>query len=257
MQPGFRDISPEGLTEDDYWLPIDPRNGLGTERGYNCCEAWGLVRRGVSLAAVSADARRVVEGIVRRHAASNDSGWTGSSVTSALDQIVGPIRPMVWLTYAAAVVLLIIACANVTNMTLVRGAARERELVMRTALGASRGRIAAQLITEMAVLAALGGAIGIVLGWAALRSFAALGAQLVPRWQDVHVDGAVVAYVCLLLALTSIATGIAPAVLRRRDLAGGVKAAGRSGDPGASNGSESEWSSSRLRSPSACSPRRV
>jgi putative ABC transport system permease protein len=229
VQSGFRDISPQGLDSDDYWLPIDPRSGLGTERGYNSSDAWGLLRPGVSVAAAGADARRVVGDIIHRYPADHGA-WIGSSVTSALDQIVGPVRSLVWLTYAAAFVLLIIACANVMNLTLVRAAARERELLVRTALGASRRRIAAQLTTEMAVLAALGGAIGLLLGWIALRSFAVLGEQLVPRWQDVHMDGGVVGYVFVSLALTSITTGIAPALLRRRELATGLKASGRSGD---------------------------
>jgi putative ABC transport system permease protein len=229
VQAGFRDISPQGLNTDDYWLPIDPRGMLGNERGYNSSDAWGLLRPGVSVAAADADAMRVVRDIVHRYPAERGS-WSASSVTLALDQIVGPVRSMVWLTYAAAFVLLVIACANVINLTLVRAAARERELVMRTALGASRARIAAQLTTEMALLAAAGGAIGLLVGWTALRLFAALGTQLIPRWQDVHMDLAVVAYVCALLVLTTIATGVAPAVLHRLELSTGLKAGGRSGD---------------------------
>lgn len=230
MPQGFRDISPDGLNDDDYWVPIDPRSEIGTERGYNSCDAWGLLRPGVSAAAADADALRVVRDIVRRYPANHQAWVGGSSVTLALDQIVGAVRSMVWLTYAAALVLLLIACANVINLTLVRAAARERELVMRTALGASRGRIAAQLTTEMAVLSALGGAIGFALGWAALRLFAALGTELIPRWQDVRMDGVLIGYVCALLVLISIATGVAPALLHRRELAAGLKAAGRSGD---------------------------
>jgi putative ABC transport system permease protein len=230
LQQGFRDISPRGLNEGDYWVPIDPRGMLATERGYNSSDAWGLLRPGVSVRAANADAVRVMRDIVHRYPADHVSWVGGSSVSLALDQIVGSVRAMVWLTYAAALVLLIIACANVINLTLVRTAARERELVMRTALGASRSRIAAQLTTEMAVLSALGGAIGLVLGWAALRFFAALGTQLIPRWQDVRMDGALIAYVCTLLVLVSIATGVVPALLYRRDLAAGLKAAGRNGD---------------------------
>jgi putative ABC transport system permease protein len=230
MQQGFRDISLHGLNEDDYWIPIDPRGMIGTERGYNSSDAWGLLRPDVSAGAANADALRVMRDIVHRYPVDHQSWVGGSGMNLALDQIVGPVRAMIWLTYAAALVLLIIACANVINLTLVRAAARERELVMRTALGASRGRIAAQLTTEMAVLSALGGAIGLLLGWAALRLFTALGTQLIPRWQDVHMGGALIAYVCVLLVLVSIATGVAPALLHRRELATGVKAAGRSGD---------------------------
>lgn len=229
MPQGFQDISLHGLNDDDYWVPIDPRGMLGTERGYNSSDAWGVLRPRVTVAAANADALRVMRDIVHRYAADHQS-WSGGTVSLALDQIVGPVRAMVWLTYAAALVLLIIACANVINLTLVRAAAREREIVMRTALGASRGRIAAQLTIEMAVLSALGGGIGLLLGWAALRWFAALGTQLIPRWQDVHVDAALIAYVCGLLVVVSIAMGVAPALLYRRELAPALKAAGRSGD---------------------------
>jgi putative ABC transport system permease protein len=224
---GFRDISPQGLKGDDYWMPIDPRSSLGTERGWNSSDAWGLVAPDISVTAADADARRVMGAVVLRHPGFS---WIGSRVTSALDQIVGPVRSMVWLASAAAFILLVVACANVINLTLVRGAARERELVMRSALGASRGRIAALLTTEIAVLATLGGAIGLLLAWAGLRLFAQLGAQLIPRWQDVHIDGVVVGYVYGLLTLCTVITGIAPAFLQRRELATGLKSAGRSGD---------------------------
>jgi putative ABC transport system permease protein len=229
MPPDFRDVSLHGLSAGDYWIPFDPRGNDERQRGVHDFNGWGLLRPGVSAAAAVADAGRVNSALVRRYPKDNDA-WTASRVTPALDQIVGPVRSMIWLTYAAALVLLLIACANVTNLTVVRAAARERELVMRTALGASRSRIAAQLTTEMSVLAVIGGVVGIVLGWAALRLFNVFGTQLIPRWQDVHVDGAVLAYVCVLLAVTSIATGIAPALLHRRELTAGLKAAGRSGD---------------------------
>jgi putative ABC transport system permease protein len=229
IEPDFRDISPQGVTTGDYWVPFDPRGNTERQRGVNDYDAWGLLRPGVSVTAARADANRVIADIVHRYPALHDI-WTASSVSPALDRIVGPIRSMIWLTYAAAFILLMIACANVINLTVVRAAARERELVMRTALGASRSRIAAQLTTEMSVLAVIGGIAGVLLGSAALRVFNALGTQLIPRWQDVHLDGAVIGYVCALLAATSIATGIAPALLQRRELTAGLKAAGRSGD---------------------------
>jgi putative ABC transport system permease protein len=229
MPPGFSDISPQGLTQGDFWVPLDPRGNVEKQRGYTNYDAWALLRPGVSIAAARADAMRVVGAIVRRYPATHGP-WTGAQVMTALDLIVGPVRSMIWLNYAAAFILLVLACANVINLTIVRVAARERELVMRSALGASRRRIASQLIAEMSVLSLIGGAIGLALGWAALRLFDALGTLLMPRWQNVHVDIAVVGYICALLVLTSLITGIAPALMNRSDLAGGLKAAGRSGD---------------------------
>jgi len=170
MQSGFSDISPQGMSTGDYWIPFDPHGNFEKQRGITNYDAWGLLRPGVSVTAARADANRVIPDIVHRYPTLHDI-WTASNVSSAADKILGPVRLMVWLTSAAALILLMIACANVINLTLVRAAARERELVMRTALGASRGRIALQLTTEMSVLAVIGGVIGILLGQAALRVF--------------------------------------------------------------------------------------
>ena len=229
MPSGFRDITQQGPLKNDYWIPFDPQSSAAKARGYTMFYGWAVLRPGVSLDAARSDVLRVDRGIVQRYPA-NHIDWKSGSVAGALDLIVGPVRQMIWLMYAGALILLIIACANVINLTLVRAQARERELVMRTALGASNGRVAAQLVTEMGLLATLAGIIGIALGWAALRGFDVLGAAMIPRWENVHVDGTVVGYVCGLLFLTSIVTGGAPAFAKRRDLHSAVKAAGRSGD---------------------------
>lgn len=229
MPPAFRDISQKGLVAFDYWAPADPRGMVEKQRGYTNFDAWAVLRPGVSVTAAQADANRIMRSIVHRYPLEHGN-WNQATVTRGLDLIVGPVRQMIWLMYAAAIILLVIACANVVNLTLVRAAARERELLMRTALGASRSRIAGQLTTEMALLAAVAGAIGLGLGWAALRLFDMVGSALIPRWENVHIDLAVVVYVCALLAITSVATGVAPAFAHRRDLVSGLKAAGRSGD---------------------------
>lgn len=236
LPPSFQDITETGLSGTakgfsalDYWVPIDPRGSVATQRGYTDFDAWGVLRTGVSVAAARADEKRVLTAIARRYPASHQN-WFGGTVTHAMDLIVGPVRQMIWLMYAAAIVLLVIAGANVINLTLVRAAARERELLMRTALGASRRRIAAQLTVEMGVISVVAGALGVGLGWAGLRLFNTVGSAMIPRWENVHVDLAVVLYVCALLAIVSIVTGMAPAFAHRRDLVSGLKAAGRSGD---------------------------
>ncbi len=184
MPPGFRDLTQTGLVLLDYWIPVDPRGSVAVQRGYTQYYAWGLLRPGVTLSAARADEKRILSGIVHRYPRLHDD-WLGGTVSGALEVIVGPVRQMIWLMYAAAAVLLLIACANVINLTLVRAAARDRELVMRTALGASRGRIAVQLATEMSVLACAAGALGLALGSAALRAFDVVGSTLIPRWENV------------------------------------------------------------------------
>jgi putative ABC transport system permease protein len=225
----LRDISQQGLASRAFWLPMDPRGNVESQRGYTDYDGWAILKPGVTVQAASADANRSMTAIVRQHPEAHTT-WKRAQVTSAFDLIVGPVRQMLWLLYAAVTILLIIACANIVNLTLVRAAARERELVVRTALGASRARIAAQLCVEMGILAVTGGIAGVALGWAGLRLFDAIGPQMVPRWEGVHIDGTMIAYVVFLLAVTTLVTGIVPAFAQRRDLVAGLKAAGRSGD---------------------------
>lgn len=225
----LRDITQQGLVQNAFWFPVDPRSREARSRGMLDFEAWAMLRPGVSIPSARADARRVMTEIERRFPA-NHPDATPAMVLGALDLLVGPVRQMLWLLYAAVTVLLVIACANIVNLTLVRAAARDRELGVRSALGATRARIVAQLCTEMGVIALVGGALGVAIGWAGLRVFDTFGASMIPRWDGVHVDGVVVAYVAALVIATSIITGAIPALMQRRDLAARLKAAGRSGD---------------------------
>lgn len=228
-QRNLRDISPQGLLDSAFWLPMDPHGVVESQRGYGNYDCWGMLKPGVSVAAANADANRVMAAIARQYPREHTT-WKQAQVATAFDLIVGPVRQMLWLLYAAVTILLIIACANIVNLTLVRAAARERELVVRTALGASRARIAAQLCIEMGVLTLLGGVVGVAFGWAALRLFDTIAPQMIPRWEGVHIDATVIGYVALLLVLTTLVTGIIPGAAQRRDLVAGLKAAGRSGD---------------------------
>jgi putative ABC transport system permease protein len=167
--------------------------------------------------------------IIQKYPVEHPGTWDPPQVQPALQTIVAPVRTMLLLLLAIVVLLLVIACANVTNLTLARATARRSEFTIRGALGASRGRLATQLCWEMSLLSAVGGIVGVALGWVALQAFSGAASRIMPRWENVSVDFVVVGYVIAVLVLTTIATGVLPALASRRDLVSGLNAAGRSG----------------------------
>src|SRR5437899_771499 len=119
---------------------------------------------------------------------------------------------------AAAGFVLLIACANVANLNLARMVRRERELGVRTAMGANRIRLFRQLLTESALLALLGGALGLLLATSGLQLLSAYVARFTPRAHEVHIDLAVLLFTLAAALFVSVLTGTAPAVARRENL---------------------------------------
>jgi putative ABC transport system permease protein len=229
LAPSFRFAEPDGLYETAYVLPADPRaaiNGVHVAASY---DAVVRLAPGVSLPAAQADFQRVLEDIGRSDPAAGYDRPV-ATLTPVAESIVGPVRPLLVLLYFAVCVVFVIACANVANIALVRAVTRTRELALRSALGASRGRIAAQLVTEAAVLALAGGALGTLGGIWSVRAFAFAGAQMLPRWENVGLSGTALLYALLLVAITALVTGVLPAMAIRHDLAGVLKASGNTDD---------------------------
>jgi predicted permease len=130
--------------------------------------------------------------------------------------VIGETRPAVLAFGAAAALLLVVTCINVANLLLVRGMSRVREVAVRSAVGASRARVAGQLLAEHAVLAAAGGALGLVVAVAAVRGFVALAPAGLPRLDEVRVSGATLAAAAGITCLAMLAFGLAPALLASR-----------------------------------------
>jgi putative ABC transport system permease protein len=136
----------------------------------------------------------------------------GVPLTSLRDEVTAAVRPALLAVVAAVLLLLAITVVNVTNLLLARGARRHSEFAMRAALGAGRGRLIRQLLTECLLLAALGGVLGLVVAETGVRALVALSPAGLPRLGAIRVDGAVLAFACALCVSVGIGVGITPAL---------------------------------------------
>jgi putative ABC transport system permease protein len=223
----FRDLYIGGLRNSDLWLCLRKDEQVYQNRGWTAFHAWGLVKPGVSIETAQADATRAIETLRQRYPHEYIT-WQLPRVTSAVTAVSGSARPMLLTIYGAVLVLLIIACANIVNMALARIAARERELTLRTALGATRTDLAAQLGVEIGLLATVGAALGIGLGDVALVLLNPVLRDVLPRWESVHIDVLAVLYVVVVLVLALLAATFIPMATLRSDLAVALKGASNS-----------------------------
>ncbi len=169
------------------------------------------LKPGVTVEAARADVGRVVDRLRAEFGAYPPERAFEPIVLAAQDDIVGSLRPAVLALLGTVVFVLLIACANVANLHLARARARTSELAVRAALGAERRRIVRQLLTESAVLAGVGGTLGLGLAWAGVEIFRRLDPGTLPRVGDVRIDAAVVAFSVAATVGTVILFGVGPA----------------------------------------------
>ena len=164
-------------------------------------------------------------------------------VRGLVREMTARVRPALLVLAAGVVFVLLIACANVANLFLSRGVARQRELTVRAAIGASRNRLARQLLTESLVLSSLGGALGLGLAWALVQAAPLLASRDFPRLDAISVDAHAIAFAALAAVLTALVSGLAPAMRGSRfDLAAALH-----GGDGASAGGFRDRRARRLR----------
>jgi predicted permease len=170
-------------------------------------------------------ARRLEQEFPKGYPASRRFGF---SIRPLLEQVVGEVRLALYALVGAVACVLLIACANVANLLLARGAAREKEIAIRTAIGASRWRVVRQLLTESLLLAVLGGALGLLLAAGGLKALRALSPGNIPRLQDIGMDARVLIFTVGVTLFTSLLFGLAPALQNlRMNLSGILKEGGR------------------------------
>ncbi len=128
------------------------------------------------------------------------------------EQVTGTIRPVLLVLLGAVALVLLIACANVAGLLLVRGEARRREIGIRAALGAGRGRLARQFLTESVILSLIGGALGVWLAWLGVMAVRAVAPESLPRFEEIGVDGVVLAFAVIASLGTAVLTGQVPAL---------------------------------------------
>ncbi len=208
MPAGFR--FPTAQTE--LWVPIavDPGN---LEVGNFNYEGLARMRPGATPEAVqrelSALARRIPEEFPDEQITAGmiESAKFASTVNPLRDDVVGEVERVLWVLLGSVGVILLIACANVANLFLVRAEARQREVAVRTALGATRGRIARAFLGESAVLALAGGVLGVALAATGLRVLLAIGPEGIPRLQEVGLDAPVLGFALVLSLLAALLGG--------------------------------------------------
>ncbi|MGH9476410.1 MAG: ADOP family duplicated permease [Terriglobales bacterium] len=203
-----------GNPANNVWLPAQTPPGLLLAREARFYTGIGRLRPGVTFLQAQADLDRVETQLGRQYPAT-DAGWS-AQVSSLKNAEVGSSSAALWTVFAAVLLLLLLAVANLAGLNLAQLHNRERELAVRSALGASRGQLLATVMREMLLLASAGALLGGLLAWAAVRAIASLTPGTLPRMNELHFSFWGWAFAVVISALAAAGFGLAPALAATR-----------------------------------------
>jgi putative ABC transport system permease protein len=196
------------------WKPLAVPDAVRTQRGAFWLPVIGKLKPGVSVQQAQTEIAGIADRLEKAYP-QFQAGF-GANIVPLQKQLVGDIERSLLLLMAAVGCVLLIACANLGNLMLGRTAARRKELAIRTALGARRGRLVRQIVTETFVIAIAGSVLGLLLAFWATEFFISLGGDAIPRKEAIAIDGRVLVFTLLLAGVAALLAGLIPALQASR-----------------------------------------
>jgi putative ABC transport system permease protein len=220
-------------SQSELWIPYapEPRDYLPANRGLHLLQVVARLKPGVSREQAQSELRIIADRLAREYP--NYNAGFGVDVVPLREQLIGDVRPTLWMLIAAVAAVLLIACVNVAHLLLARAAAREKEIAVRTALGANPGRLVRQLLTESVLLAMIAGLLGLLIAYWGTWILAKQAPPALLQTEEISVDWRVLVFTLLVSIVTGLAFGMAPAFSSARsNLNLVLRSGGRAGTAG-------------------------